>query len=307
MTTYTGIFSLSQHYESLAAGLWWGVPDAPAEVTAAFVDAGTAVVSFAGAKSNSSIVEYTVTSFPGNIVVKKAKPPVTVPGLSPDTEYTFTVSATNEIGIGPTAQSDTIVPLSIALNAGLSGLAGKFFDGAWRNTIGTGNIGTLPLTSVNDSVAVNMTSGLPSAAHAHGVNVWPSIGYGQVGSNYGFIAIGYFKPPTTGTYTFYTYSDDYSGVWVGDAALPSSARTYLNATVNNGMDLGAGGQGPTKRSGSVSLTADTWYPVRIVHEDGGGGNNLTFSWNGPGIAETTDLLNHFKTPANAGVVTGDYL
>jgi hypothetical protein len=94
------------------------------------------------------------------------------------------------------------------------GLAGKFFNGSWRATIATGNIGTLPLTTTNDSSNVTGTTGLPSADHRYGVNLWPSIAYGNsIGDNYGFIAIGYFTPPTTGSYTFYTSSDDYSGVW----------------------------------------------------------------------------------------------
>jgi len=44
------------------------------------------------------------------------------------------------------------------------------------------------------------------------------------------------------------------------------------------------------------LTGGTWYPIRIVHEEGGGGDNLTFSWAGPGIGETTSLSTYFKAP-----------
>ena len=189
---------------------------------------------------------------------------------------------------------------------GLSGLAGKFFNGSWRSTLSTGDIGSLPLTTTNDSSNVTGTGGLPSSAHRYGVNQWTSIAYSSLGDNYGFIAIGYFKPPTTGTYTFYTSSDDYSGVWVGDIASAASGRTSANATVNNGMG-GTGGQANTKRSGTISLTANTWYDIRIVHEEGGGGDNLTFSWAGPGISETTSLSTYFKAPASSGTLTGNYL
>jgi hypothetical protein len=188
------------------------------------------------------------------------------------------------------------------------GLAGKFFNGDWRLTIGNGNIGTLPLTTANDSSNVTGTTGLPSANHRFGVNLWPSIAFGNdIGITYGFIAIGYFLPPTTGTYTIYTSSDDYSGVWIGDLALPEAVRTSANATLNNGMDLGSGGQANTKRSATISLTAKVMYPIRIVHEEGGGGDNLTFSWSGPGISETTDLLTHFRTPITpTGQLAGNY-
>ena len=185
------------------------------------------------------------------------------------------------------------------------GLAGKFFNGTWRPTISDGNIGTLPLTTTNDSSNVTGTGGLPSAAHRYGVNIWPSIAYLTLGESYGFIAIGYFVPPTTGTYTFYTSSDDYSGVWVGSIASDISGRTSANATVNNGMGGGAG-QGNTKRSGTISLTAGQSYAIRIVHEEGNGGDNLTFSWAGPGITETTDLTQYFYTPGTATAPRGNF-
>ncbi len=183
------------------------------------------------------------------------------------------------------------------------GLAGKFFNGDWRATISTGNIGTLPLTTTNDSSNVTGTSGLPSAAYRYGVNVWTSIAYDSLGDTYGFIAIGYFSPPTTGTYNFYTSSDDGSGVWIGTVASDATGRTTANAVVNNG--LGAG-QGNTRRSGTASLTAGQTYAIRIVHEEGNGGDNLTFSWDGPGIAETTNLAQYFTTKYQNGAVTGDF-
>jgi len=185
------------------------------------------------------------------------------------------------------------------------GLAGKFFNGSWRTTISTGNIGTLPLTTNNDSSNVTGTTGLPSANHRYGVNLWPSITFGNgIGDNYGFIAIGYFIPPTTGTYTIFTASDDGSGVWIGDLALPGATRTSANAVLNNGLGVG---QGVTKRSGTISLTGKVMYPIRIVMEEGGGGDALTFSWSGPGISETTDLLTHYRTPINsAGQLAGNY-
>jgi hypothetical protein len=185
------------------------------------------------------------------------------------------------------------------------GLAGKFFNGSWRATIANGNIGTLPLTAANDSSNVTGTTGLPSANHRFGVNLWTSIAFGNsIGENYGFIAIGYFLPPTPGTYTIFTSSDDGSGVWIGDLALPEAVRTSGNATLNN---LLGGGQPNTKRSNTVSLTGKVMYPIRIVMEEGGGGDNLTFSWAGPGIVETTDLSTHFRTPISpSGALAGNY-
>lgn len=178
-------------------------------------------------------------------------------------------------GTGAVTFNSTPNTLASALDASsYTGLIGQFFSGDWRSTISTGNIGTLPLSAPT---------------------TYSSISYGSRGDYYGLLAIGYFKPPTTGTYTFFTSSDDGSGVWVGALASSAGGRTTANAVLNNNL---GGGQGDTKRSGTVSLTANTWYAIRIVHEEGGGGDNLTFSWSGPGIAETTSLSTYFKRPVN---------
>jgi len=139
-----------------------------------------------------------------------------------------------------------------------------------RSTIASGDVGiTLPFTNAT---------------------LFTSISYGDIGDNYAYMWIGFFKPPTTGTYTFYTSSDDGSGVWIGDIASDATGRTASNAVVNNDMGSGHGNQ---ERSGTISLTADVYYPIRIVHEEGSGGSNMTFSWAGPGISKTTDLSQYF--------------
>ena len=198
---------------------------------------------------------------------------------------------------------DNSMPSSMSL---ISGLAGKFFNGDWRSTISTGNIGTLPLTTQNDSSNVTGTNGLPSADYRSGVNLWSSINFNSLGNNYGFIAIGYFTPPTTGTYTIATRSDDGSGVWIGDLALPGQTRTKANATLDNNM---GSGQGATPRADTISLIGGVRYPIRIVYEEGLSSDELIFAWSGPGIVETLDLSTYFSTPSSIGNnnLLGNYL
>ena len=185
------------------------------------------------------------------------------------------------------------------------GLAGKFFNGSFRSTIATGNIGTIPLTTANDSSNVTATTGMPSTSHNSGVNLWPSIDFGNgVGGYYGFICIGYFFPPATGTYTFYTASDDGSGVWIGDNALEGATRTTGNAVLNNAMGYG---QGVVERSGSTTLTKNVAYPIRIVMEEEVGGDALEFNWEGPGYSKQQDLTAFYRAPVNPdGSLTGDF-
>lgn len=113
------------------------------------------------------------------------------------------------------------------------------------------------------------------------------------GSSFSCQWLGYFKPTTTETYTFFTSSDDASYVWVGNTAI--SGFTTANPTVNNG-----GLHGTQERSGSVALTAEIYYPIRIQFGENGGGDVLTFSYSTPTITKTTNVtgLIFYNTSTN---------
>ena len=102
------------------------------------------------------------------------------------------------------------------------------------------------------------------------------------GTNFSCQWLGYFKPTTTETYTFYTSSDDASYMWIGANAV--TGFTTGNATVNNG-----GLHGNTERSGTAALTAGTYYPVRIQFGEQGGGDVMTFNYATPNITKTTNV------------------
>jgi hypothetical protein len=94
--------------------------------------------------------------------------------------------------------------------------------------------------------------------------------------------LGYFLATTTETYTFFTTSDDASYLWIGATALSGFATS--NATVNNG-----GLHGPTERSGTASLVAGTYYPIRMQMGEQGGGDVMEVRISTPTIPKTTDL------------------
>jgi len=95
-------------------------------------------------------------------------------------------------------------------------------------TAKTGTVGTNPATSVQTTAITEASS--------------------DDGSNFSCQWLGYFKPTTTETYTFFTSSDDASYVWVGNVA--KIGFTTGNALVNNG-----GAHGDTESSGTISLTS----------------------------------------------------
>jgi hypothetical protein len=86
-------------------------PGAPTGVTATPGN-GRAVVAFTPPASDGGapITAYTVTASPGGQTATASGSPIEVTGLSNGQSYTFTVTATNSVGAGPTsAPSDSIV------------------------------------------------------------------------------------------------------------------------------------------------------------------------------------------------------
>jgi hypothetical protein len=102
------------------------------------------------------------------------------------------------------------------------------------------------------------------------------------GSSFSCQWLGYFKPTTTETYTFYTSSDDASYAWIGDNAI--TGFTTTNAIVKNG-----GLHGTTEQSGTIALTAGVYYPIRIQFGELSGGDVLTFNFSTPTISKTTNV------------------
>jgi hypothetical protein len=107
--------------------------------------------------------------------------------------------------------------------------------------------------------------------------------------------IGYFLSNYTGTWTFYTNSDDASYLWIGPNA--SSGFTAANATVNN-----SGLHAMVERSGTVSLVAGQYYPIRIQFGENQQGDNMIVSFENPGLVKTPNGQGFFYTAAGAPAV-----
>jgi hypothetical protein len=119
-------------------------------------------------------------------------------------------------------------------------------------------------------------------------------------SNFSVEWYGFFYAPTTGTYTFTIGSDDGGYVWMGPTA--RSGYTVANCFINNG-----GNHPVVYASGSISLTAGTYTPMRIQFGQGGGGYNCIFSFSGPGISSTNNFSGYIFYPLGTNsLFPGEY-
>ncbi|MDP3227894.1 MAG: DUF4347 domain-containing protein [Acidovorax sp.] len=102
------------------------VPGAPTIGTATGGNAEATVAFTAPASAGgATITGYTVTASPGGATATGAASPITVTGLTNGTSYTFTVAATNSVGLGaPSAASNAVVPRLLTVTGTPPGMAG---------------------------------------------------------------------------------------------------------------------------------------------------------------------------------------
>ena len=109
------------------------------------------------------------------------------------------------------------------------------------------------VTRVDPIVDFNWGSGSPDAAIA--ADTFSARWTGQI------------EAPVTGTYTFYTVSDDGVRLWVNNQQV-----------IDNWTD-----HAPVENSGTIALTAGQRYDIRMEFYESGGGATARLLWSGPSI------------------------
>jgi len=80
---------------------------------------------------------------------------------------------------------------------------------------------------------------------------------------------GFVLAPTSGTYTFFTNTDDGVRLWIDNEQL-------IDQWVN---------QGPTEVEGTIQMTAGQQVPITMEYYENGGGAVAQLLWQGPGVAK----------------------
>ena len=242
----------------------------PTNITATNVTASSVTINFT--PSSGTITGYIATTNDG-AQGSGTTTPITISGLANSTTYTVTVISYNLFGksIASTSVSfTTLVPYTNGLQ--------------WWRYAGYAN----DVVTYTDTATLQALSGKTSSGSG-------SVDFTDIGTatqqnqpvngaeQYTVLWLGYFfTGNNSGTFTFYTTSDDCSYLWIGAVAV--SGYTTANCVVNN-----AGAHGMNQRSGTIVLSANTYYPIRILFGEAGGGDNIYVWFNLPG--SSTNIYN----------------
>jgi len=112
--------------------------------------------------------------------------------------------------------------------------------------------------------------------------------------NYGSRIRGYLQPPETGEYTFWVASDDASELWLSTDT--DSTNVVKIASVAAWTNHNEWGKEPNQKSKPIPLSAGNFYYIESLQKEGGGGDNHTVAWQGPGIPTRTIIAGEYIAP-----------
>ncbi|MDA3800273.1 MAG: PA14 domain-containing protein [Kiritimatiellae bacterium] len=178
-------------------------------------------------------------------------------GLSAGTAYTYNVAAFDAAD----NTSANSAPASTTTQSAGGGGTGTGLKGDYYNTQDLS--GSIVLTRTDATVNFDWGGGSPGS----GVN----------SDNFSVHWTGQVQPRYSETYSFYTTSDDGVRLWVNGTLV-----------IDKWQD-----QGPTEWSGTISLTANQKYDIKMEYYEAGGGAMAKLSWSSASqakeIAPTTQL------------------
>ena len=219
--------------------------------------------------------------------------------LNSTTNYTYTIIPYNYSGI-PSSPYVSSIFTTTAYSYYIPGLQWTVYGGYFNEDVGFGTSpsfqfypGNTGYAVTNEGAYMGFTSNLAGLVAGTNGNI---IGNGGNWHTFCCEWVGFlYTQSYSGTWTFTTSSDDGSYLWVGVNA--ASGWTTANATVQNG-----GLHGQNARSGTATLNANTYYPIRIQFSENGGGFEMVTTFQRPDGTSFSDAtgylfsLNNINSP-----------
>ncbi len=215
-------------------------------------------LAWAGASDNVGIKEYQIwrngslaVTVPGD----QSKYTITS-GLTPETFYTFYIVA---VDVGDLESIRSNIVSAATINTGLNY---EFYTVSGISSVDQiVSNGTLVKQGIVDNFDISVRT---------------------QNDNFGFVFTGYINIPATGSYTFYTTSDDGSKLFIDD----------IQRVNNDGL------HGSQERSSSAFTLSSGWHAIRVLFFEAGGGEVLEVRWQGPGISKALIPSSAFKSATN---------
>ncbi len=222
------------------------VPSAPTGLVAMAVTAGQVNLSWTGATDNVGVVGYRL-SRNGQFLAQVSGTGYGDATAAPSTAYSYTVTAFDAAGNVSTASNTVSVTTPPADTVVAGGLNATYFDGEFFD-------GTT-VSRVDPVVNFNWVNGSPAS----------SISPDTFSARWA----GTIYAPSTGTYTFYTRSDDGVRLWV------NGKRVINNWTLHSARE----------NKGSITLSGGQQYDIKLEFFENTGQAVAALLWKGPGIGK----------------------
>ena len=109
----------------------------------------------------------------------------------------------------------------------------------------------------------------------------------SIAENTTVLYTGYLLATYTGTWTFTLTSDDGAYLWIGNTAVSGYSTSNELTSANY--------EGPG--TGTISLTAGQYYPIRLLYGNGPSGGSLTLTYAHTGQTATSDFSGKLFSPS----------
>lgn len=221
-------------------------PSVPAGVSANAVSANQVNLSWAASTDNVGVAGYAVKRN-GQELAKVNSLSFGDTGLTPNTTYQYTVVAYDAAGNMSAASTPVSVTTTTADVLVPGGLNAIYYDGL--------NFSGATVARLDRTINFDWGRSAPIA--------------GIEANTFSTRWVGKVYAPQTGSYTFYTRSDDGVRLWVNGKLL-----------VNNWTDHSA-----KENKGALTLTAGQQYDIKMEYYENRGSAVAQLRWSGPGISK----------------------